>query len=80
MLSSIRDELHNMRQGKDSVGEFAKKILAKTKIAFQGEDKTVPNKLAIDFFIKGLRPDIRKTIRRLPDPPDFETAVANGEK
>ncbi|KAL6728867.1 hypothetical protein Aduo_010600 [Ancylostoma duodenale] len=80
MLSNIRDELHNMRQGKDSVGEFAKKILAKTKIAFQGEDKTVPNKLAIDFFIKGLRPDIRKAIRRLPDPPDFETAVANAEK
>ncbi|KAL6739358.1 hypothetical protein Aduo_012826 [Ancylostoma duodenale] len=80
MLSNIRDELHNMRQGKDSVGEFAKKILAKTKIAFQGEDKTVPNKLAIDFFIKGLRSDIRKAIRRLPDPPDFETAVANAEK
>ncbi|EYC38798.1 hypothetical protein Y032_0694g1592 [Ancylostoma ceylanicum] len=80
MLSNIRDELHNLRQGKDSVGEFARKILAKTKVAFQGEDKSVPRKLAIDFFIKGLRPDIRKAIRRLPDPSDFETAVANAEK
>ncbi|KAL6725577.1 hypothetical protein Aduo_007618 [Ancylostoma duodenale] len=80
MLSNIRDELHNSRQGKDSVGEFARKTLAKTKVAFQGEDKSVPRKLAIDFFTKELRPNIRKAIRRLPDPSDFETAVANAEK
>ncbi|VDK41969.1 unnamed protein product, partial [Cylicostephanus goldi] len=54
--------------------------LAKTKVAYQGEDKKIPNKLAIDFFIKGLRPDIRRAVRRLPDPPDFETALANAEK
>ncbi|EPB76327.1 hypothetical protein ANCCEY_04584 [Ancylostoma ceylanicum] len=69
-----------MRQGRNLVGEFAKKSLTKTKVAFQGENKSVPNKVAIDFFIKGLHPDIRKAIRRLSDPPDFETAAANAEK
>ena len=80
LLSNVRDELHHMREGKDFVGELVRKILAKTKVAFQGEHPGIPRKLAIDFFIKGLRPDIRKSIRRLPDSDDFETVVANAEK
>lgn len=54
--------------------------MSRTKVAFQGEDKTIPRKLAIDFFIKGLRHEIRKAIRRLPDTDDFESVVANAEK
>lgn len=42
-----------MKQGDYIVEEFAKKILAKTKEAFQGENKYMPNKLVIEFFIKG---------------------------
>lgn len=80
LLSNIRDELHNLKQGKESIGEFARKVLAKTKVAFQGEDKNIPRKLAIDLFIKGLWPEIRKAIRRLPETDDFESVVANAEK
>lgn len=71
LLSNIRDVLHNLRQRKESIGESARKILAKTKVAFQGEDKNIPRNLAIDFFIKRLRTDIRGAIRPLPDADDF---------
>ncbi|EPB78977.1 hypothetical protein ANCCEY_01932 [Ancylostoma ceylanicum] len=80
ILSNVRDELHNLTQGRDTVGDFAKKVFAKTKVAFQGQNKNMITQLAIDFFVKGLRPDIRKAIRRLPDATNFETVVANAEK
>ncbi|VDO84829.1 unnamed protein product [Heligmosomoides polygyrus] len=76
-LSNIRDELHNISQGKDSVGEFARKVLTKTRFAFQGQGDRVINQMAIDFFIKGLNPELRKVIRRLPETEDFETVVLN---
>ncbi|KAL6723935.1 hypothetical protein Aduo_018885 [Ancylostoma duodenale] len=80
LLSDLRDELHNMTQGRDSVGEFAKKIYGKTKTAFQGQGDRIVSRMAIDFFIKGLNPEIRKAIRRLPDTDDFEVIVSNAEK
>ncbi|KAL6723621.1 hypothetical protein Aduo_018604 [Ancylostoma duodenale] len=80
LLSNLRDELHNIVQGKDSVGEFAKKVFSKTKIAFQGQGDRVVSRMAIDFFVKGLNPEIRKAIHRLPDTEDFEVIVCNAEK
>lgn len=79
-LSNIRDELHNMTQGKDSVGEFARKVLTKTKYAFQGQGDKVVAQMATDFFITGLNPEIRRAIRRLPETEDFETVVTRAEK
>lgn len=52
LLINNRYELHNLRQSKGSIGEFARKIIAKTKVAFQAEDKNIPRKLVIEFFIK----------------------------
>ena len=80
LLSNIRDELHNMTQGKDNVGEFARKVYNKTKTAFQGQGEHIVPRMAIDFFIKGLNPEIKKAIRRLPETEDFETIVSNAEK
>ncbi|KAL6740328.1 hypothetical protein Aduo_013694 [Ancylostoma duodenale] len=80
VLSNLRDELHNLTQGKDSVGEFAKKVYNKTKIAFQGQGENIVARMATDFFIKGLNPDIRKAIRRLPDTEDFDAVVSRAEK
>ncbi|VDK56663.1 unnamed protein product, partial [Cylicostephanus goldi] len=80
VLSNIRDELHGLIQGKDSVGEFARKVLAKAKVAYQGQDKRIISQLAIDVFIKGLRADIRKAIRRLPKKDDYEEVVSSAEK
>ncbi|VDN25926.1 unnamed protein product [Cylicostephanus goldi] len=79
-LSNLRDELHNITQGKDSVGEFAQKIYNKCKFAFQGMDKSLATQMAIDFFIKGLNPQIRKAMRRLPEAKDFDAVVAAAEK
>ncbi|VDP21010.1 unnamed protein product [Heligmosomoides polygyrus] len=59
-LSNIRDELHNISLTKDSVGEFATKVLTMTKFAFQGLDDRVVSQMAIDFFIIGLNPELRK--------------------
>ncbi|EYC32727.1 hypothetical protein Y032_0002g1065 [Ancylostoma ceylanicum] len=80
LLSNLRDELHNMTQGKDSVREFAKKVYNKTKIAFQGQGEGIVSRMATDFFIKGLNPEIRKAIRRLPDTNEFDIVVCNAEK
>ncbi|VDK60516.1 unnamed protein product, partial [Cylicostephanus goldi] len=80
VLSNVRDELHGLIQGKDSVGEFARKVLAKAKVAYQGQDKALISQLAIDVFIKGLRSDIRKAMRRLPKKEDFEEVVSSAER
>ncbi|KAL6738683.1 hypothetical protein Aduo_012205 [Ancylostoma duodenale] len=80
LLCNLRDELHNLTQGRDSVGEFAKKVYSKMKIAFQGQGDRIISRMAIDFFVKGLNPDIRKAIRRLPDTDEFETIVCRAEK
>ncbi|KHJ89406.1 integrase core domain protein [Oesophagostomum dentatum] len=80
LLSNLRDELHNITQGRDSIAEFAEKIFRKTKFAFQGMDKNLASQMAIDFFIKGLNPQIRKAVRRLPETSDFDTVVASAEK
>ncbi|EYB84438.1 hypothetical protein Y032_0316g2286 [Ancylostoma ceylanicum] len=80
LLSNLRAELHNMTQGKDSVGEFAKKVYNKTKIVFQGQGERIVSRMATGFFIKGLNPEIRKTIRRLPDTNQFDIVVCNAEK
>ncbi|KIH59192.1 hypothetical protein ANCDUO_10591 [Ancylostoma duodenale] len=80
LLSNLRDELHNMTQGKDSVGEFAKKVYTKTKIAFQGQGDGTITRMATDFFIKGLNPEIRKAIRRLPETDEFDAIVCRAEK
>ncbi|KIH60390.1 integrase core domain protein [Ancylostoma duodenale] len=80
LLSNLRDELHNLTQGKDSVGEFAKKVHNKTKIAFQGQGEGIVARMATDFFIKGLNPEIRRAIRRLPDTDDYDTVVCRAEK
>ncbi|EYC08294.1 hypothetical protein Y032_0067g95 [Ancylostoma ceylanicum] len=80
LLSNLRDELHNMTQGKDSVGEFAKKVYSKTKIAFQGQGDGIITRMATDFFVKGLNPEIRKAIRRLPETDEFDAIVCRAEK
>ncbi|VDK54013.1 unnamed protein product [Cylicostephanus goldi] len=77
---SERDELHCLIQGKDSVGEFARKLLAKAKVAHQSHDKRIISQLAIDVFIKGLRSDIRKAIRQLPKKDDYDEVVSSAEK
>ncbi|VDL74593.1 unnamed protein product [Nippostrongylus brasiliensis] len=79
-MSNARDELHNLRQGKEPIADFAKKVKAKTKMAFQGEDPSIPDRLAIDFFIKGLRPELRRAIRRLPESDNFDVIMAYAEK
>ncbi|VDK81208.1 unnamed protein product [Cylicostephanus goldi] len=80
ILSNVRDELHSLTQGKDSVGEFARKVLAKAKVACQGQDKKLISQVAIDVFIKGLHSDIRKAVLRLPHKKDFEEVVTSAEK
>ncbi|EYC37071.1 hypothetical protein Y032_0829g2569 [Ancylostoma ceylanicum] len=80
ILSNLWDELHNLTRGKDSVGEFARKFYNKTKIAFQGQGENIAARMATDFFIKRLNPDIRKAIRRLPDTDDFDAVVSRAEK
>lgn len=64
-FNNIRDKIHNLRQGKESVGEFARKIVAKTKVAFQDEDKNIRRMPTIDYFYKRLRPEIRRANRRM---------------
>lgn len=48
-------------------------------MTFQGVDKTVPDKLAIDFFLKGLRPEVHRA-RRLPESDNFEVIPAYAEE
>lgn len=79
-LSNIRDELHHITQGKDSVGELERKVLTKTKYAFQGQGDKVVTQMATDIFIKGLNPEVRKAIRLLPETDDFETVDTRAEK
>ncbi|EPB67564.1 integrase core domain protein [Ancylostoma ceylanicum] len=41
LLSNLRDELHNIVQGKDSVGEFAKKVFTGLRMTKEVEDENV---------------------------------------
>ncbi|EYC17816.1 hypothetical protein Y032_0029g1885 [Ancylostoma ceylanicum] len=83
LLSNLRDELHNLSQGRDSVGEFAKQVYFKTKMAFQVQGDRIISRMAIDFSVRGLNPDIRKAIRRLPvtaqrrPPTPFQSKTGN---
>ncbi|KAL6729566.1 hypothetical protein Aduo_000610 [Ancylostoma duodenale] len=77
LRSNLRDELHNITLGKDSVAEFAEKIFNKTKFAFQGQDRDMTTQMTIDFFIKGVIPEIRNAIRRLSEMNDFDAVVAS---